>query len=117
MFLLPLGAIGAEISDAQNWWGITAIGVFHKNHSATPFKYWLEGQQRLGDHNSRSSQRFVRPGLGYALNETTSIWLGYAWVYTGVPLTITPFMEERLWEQLLCVRKYSHHTFSSRTRV
>jgi hypothetical protein len=117
MSLLSLGARGAEINDGQNWWNITAVGAIHRQNELIPFKYWLEGQERFGDYNRRSSQRFVRPGLGYTLNETTSIWLGYAWIYTGIPLTTTPFTEQRIWQQLLWVKRYPQLTLSSRTRL
>lgn len=117
IILLPVKAIAAEITDMQSWWSSTIVGAIHKDNSITHFKYWLEGQDRFGDDSSRSSQRFVRPGLGYVLNETTSIWLGYAWIYTGVPLTKTPFVEQRIWQQLLWVKNYPQLTLSSRTRL
>lgn len=110
-------AISAEINDVQSWWNLTATGNFYKGTTKSHFKYWLEGQQRLGDHNSRSSQRILRPGLGYALNETTSLWLGSAWIYTGIPLTRAPFSERRIWQQLLWVKKYPDLSLTSRTRL
>lgn len=108
---------GAELNDVQSWWNLAATGNFYKGKTRSNFKYWLEGQQRLGDHNRRSTQRILRPGLGYALNETTSLWLGTAWIYTGIPLTRSPFSERRIWQQVLWVKKYLQLTLISRSRL
>ncbi|RUR12633.1 DUF2490 domain-containing protein [Legionella sp. km772] len=108
---------GAEINDVQTWWNLTAIGSFYQGKTKSPVKYWLEGQQRLGDDSSRSTQRMLRPGVGYAINETTSLWMGSAWIYTGIPLTRAPFSERRLWQQVLWVKKYPQLNLTSRTRL
>ena len=116
LFFAPL-ALGAEIRDVQSWWNLTATGNFYKAKTKSSFKYWLEGQQRLGDHNGRSTQRLIRPGLGYALNDATSLWIGAAWIYTGIPLANTPHSERRIWEQFLWVKKYTQLTLTSRSRL
>ena len=117
LMLMSSWAVASAIKDMQSWWNITALGTFHKDNQLTPFKYWLEGQQRLGDYSRRSSQTILRPGLGYALNGTTSIWLGYALIDTDIPFTQVSFYERRIWQQLLWIKNYSHLTLSSRTRL
>ncbi len=104
--------------DFQSWFNITAIGKTHsKDKILGRVQYWLEGQQRLGDDSSRFSQILLRPGLGYALTENLSIWLGYAWIYTGKPNTPNPFEEDRIWQQLLWIKTYRSLTLMSRTRT
>jgi hypothetical protein len=104
--------------DFQTWFNVTATGNFNKESKAfSRFKYWLEGQDRIGDNSSRSSQEMLRPGLGYSLTENTSLWLGYGWIHTGAPFTTTPFAENRIWQQLLWTKSYNYWTFLSRTRL
>ena len=103
--------------DIQSWINLTATGSFKKNKASNHWRYWLEGQERFGDDSSRITQTLLRPGIGYAINANTSIWLGYAWVHTGAPLTNNPFTENRIWQQLLWVKTNQYLTFTSRTRT
>lgn len=104
--------------DFQNWLNLTTIGKFYSDDKVfSHLRYWLEGQQRLGANSSRYSQILLRPGLGYALTQNTSIWLGYAWIYTGPPNSSSPFEENRIWQQLLWVKTYPYLTLTSRTRT
>ncbi len=100
--------------DLQSWLNGTAIGSFPND---TRLKYWLEGQQRIGNDISSPTQTLLRPGLGYAINSNTSLWVGYGWVYTGHPLTTTPFEENRIWQQLLWIKTTKYLTALSRTRM
>ncbi len=81
------------------------------------FKYWLEGQERIGDDASRFSQTLFRTGIGYMLTERASLWVGYAWIKTGIPFTLQPFTEDRLWEQFLWIKKTPSGIYTSRTRM
>lgn len=104
--------------DFQSWLNATVTGSFSKTgQPPSHFKYWLEGQQRFGDDSSRLTQTMLRPGLGYSVTKNLSLWLGYAWVYTGHPLTTRPFEEDRIWQQLLWVKKNQYLTLTSRTRT
>lgn len=107
----------AEIRDVQTWWALFATGNFYQGKTKTQFKYWLDGQQRMGEHSHLSTQRLIRPGLGYALSETSSVWLGAAWCYTGIPLTRLPHSERRIWQQFLWMKTYAQLRLSSRTRL
>jgi|SRR5687768_412419 hypothetical protein len=113
-----------DISDFQTWGNITATGNFgfinRDNPTLTKVKWWLEGQGRFGDNSSRFSQALLRPGLGYQINETTSIWAGYAWAPTDYPFVskaVGPVDEQRVWQQLLWKDKFSFGSVQSRTRL
>lgn len=108
----------STIHDFQTWFNLTTTGNFSKeSKSFNRFKYWLDAQERLGDDSSRRTQTLFRPGLGYDLTAHLSLWLGYAWVQTGIPFADPTFIENRIWEQLLWKKKFKHLAFSSRTRM
>ncbi len=104
--------------DFQTWGNITATGsldVFDPNLSK--YRYWLEGQGRFGNDTSQVSQGMLRTGLGYAISETLTMWLGYAFIPTEEPFVREPFDEHRIWQQLLWNHTFSFGTFSSRSRL
>jgi len=108
----------ADINDNQTWGNVTAVGSLSSLNSALKnFKYWAEFQGRFGDNTSRFSQAIIRPGIGYVINPTTSVWLGYALVHTAEPFSKATFNERRIWQQLSLNDKFSFGTASSRTRL
>ncbi|KTD29900.1 Protein of uncharacterised function (DUF2490) [Legionella israelensis] len=106
------------VHDFQTWLNLTTTGHFDReSRDFGRFKYWLEGQERVGENSSRFSQTLGRIGLGYTISDNISFWLGYAWIYTGEPFTTQPFHENRVWEQLLWSTSIKRFTFISRTRM
>ncbi|MBA2651445.1 MAG: DUF2490 domain-containing protein [Tatlockia sp.] len=104
--------------DFQTWVNLKVLGDLHSsNKQLNHLKYEIEGQERFGDDSSRFTQTLVRSGLGYAVTKNTSLWLGYVWVHTGLPLTMRSFEEDRIWEQLLWTKKNQYLVFTSRTRL
>lgn len=59
----------------------------------------LETQERLTNDASRLGQFLIRPSLGYKLDKSTSIHLGYAYVYSD-PQTGASTNEHRAFQQL-----------------
>ncbi|VEG91829.1 DUF2490 domain-containing protein [Legionella spiritensis] len=98
--------------DYQIWSNITTTG--HLNHK---IKYWLETQERFGSNASRLSQMLARPGIGYVLSSHSSLWLGYAWIYTTFPFASSSFDENRIWQQFLWSRDFTRLKFIGRTRL
>tara|TARA_R110002073_G_scaffold247271_1_gene410226 strand:- start:522 stop:1253 length:732 start_codon:yes stop_codon:yes gene_type:complete len=117
VFTGPVAAEKAE-EDFFTWTGITISGDLPTtNPNLKNFKYTLTAQGRFGDDSSRFSQALIRPGIGYAINKKTTIWLGYDWLPTSRPYALkSPFNEHRIWQQLLLEDKYSFGTAISRTR-
>lgn len=116
--LLISDPVMADINDNQTWGNITAVGSLSSfNPALKNLKYWAEFQGRFGDNTSRFSQAIIRPGIGYVINNTTSVWLGYASVHTAEPFSKTTFNERRIWQQLLLSGKFSFGTASSRSRL
>ncbi|MEI7796479.1 MAG: DUF2490 domain-containing protein [Methylococcaceae bacterium] len=106
------------VEDFQTWGNVTATGSLGVvNPELKNMKYWVEGQGRFGNDTSQFSQGMVRAGLGYAVMDKVSIWLGYAFVPTEEPFTKKPFDEHRIWQQLLWSDKFADITLTSRTRL
>jgi len=110
-----------DLTDFQVWGNVTATGnwgfVNPNNPNLKKWKWWAEGQGRFGDNASHFSQALLRPGIGYQLTPTTSIWAGYAWAPTTAPFTRIPVDEQRVWQQVLWRDKFSFGTVQSRSRL
>lgn len=105
------------VQDWQTWTKITATGRLTFLHPGLDnFRYWLEGQARFGNDTSTLTQGLVRPGLGYAVNDKASLWLGYAYFPTD-PFTSEAYNEQRLWEQFLWAQPTDFGKFSFRNRL
>lgn len=119
LWLVLTGPVkGKTTEDLQTWGSIIATGSLDAlNSDLKSFKYWLEGQGRFGNDTSLFSQGLLRTGLGFAVNENTSAWLGYAWVPTDEPFTKIAFDENRIWQQLLWGKKVSFAAVTSRSRL
>ena len=60
---------------------------------------WLEAQERFTNDASRLGQLLIRPAIGYKLDATTTVSLGYAYVHTD-PAGPAESDEHRIWQQL-----------------
>lgn len=109
-----------DTQDFQTWGNVTAIGKFDAlgitNPKLANFRWWMEGQGRFGDDSTRFSQSLIRPGLGYQIHRTTTLWVGYAWAPTTMPFASRAFDENRLWQQVLWTERYSFGTVALRSR-
>lgn len=113
-----LFAANTRANDFQTWFNLTTMGHFSfKNKVINNWGYWLEIQERFGDNSSTRTQNLLRPGLGYYLNPNWSLWLGYAFVNTGVPIFIRNFDEHRIWQQLLWIKTTPQWILMSRSRL
>lgn len=100
--------------DFQLWVNMVATGPLDKD---AKIKYWLEAQERMGEDVSILSQEILRPGIGYSLSPYSSLWGGYAWIYSAPPFARNPFEENRIWQQYLWARSFSQIKWTSRTRL
>lgn len=108
----------ATYHDVQTWTNLTSVGTLcSKGATVNCLKLWLEGQARFGDDITRLSQSMARVGLGYQITQNTSLWFGYAWIDTGWPLTQNPFIEDRIWQQLLWIKPYKYARVTNRIRT
>lgn len=124
--LLLSGSVAAQqfeedVQDFATWGAITSTGNFGfinpDNPTLAKLKWWAEGQGRFADDASKFSQAIVRPGIGYQITDTTSVWVGYTWAPTTTPYVRNTFDEHRAWQQLLWTDKFSWGRLTSRSRL
>lgn len=60
---------------------------------------WLEAQERFTNDASRLGQLLVRPAVGYKLDKSTTVFVGYAYVMTD-PVGPAKTHEHRIFQQL-----------------
>lgn len=81
-FALP-AAWGGELQDDSRVWGAAlARGNFgYASPDLKRWLWWMDGQLRARDCCSSDidlDQSLIRPGLGYALTDQSTVWMGYA---------------------------------------
>ncbi len=82
------------------------------------FLAYMEVNPRFADDVTNLDQLLLRPAIGYQLTEHVSIWQGYAWVGNYNQPTGPRFFEEnRIYQQVNYLHRFSHVKFLSRTRL
>jgi len=107
----------ATLNDFGAWFMVLGQGdLGGLNPKLGKLRWWFDGQARLLEDSNGYDQSLLRPGLGYAVTEKASVWLGYAWVHTS-PTGRASFAENRIWQQLLWSNRFERVGFLSRTRL
>lgn len=92
--LVQPSAVQAADEDTNIWLAQTAQVDLGKGAVL-----WLEAQERFTNDVSRLGQFLVRPAIGYKLDKTTTVYLGYAYVMTD-PIGPAKSHEHRIFQQL-----------------
>ena len=121
--LLPFASptAWAELqTDTGIWGNATARGNFgYVNPDLKRWLWWMEGQARFRECcNSEFAlnQSLIRPGIGYALTDQSTVWVGYAHVGNYLPDN-TEVQENRIWEQFMWSGSTPLGAFTSRSRL
>ena len=112
-----------DASHAQNqhdfgsWFSINTQGSLSSDlNSESRLRWWFDGHLRYLTDSGGFHQSIVRPGIGYKLNEQTSLWIGYGWI-NELPTNQQPiFDENRVWQQLIRTKSLGRFNYMSRTR-
>jgi len=109
----------AELQDDTRVWGnMTARGNFgYVDLDFKRWRWWMEGQLRARDCCSSDialDQSLIRPGLGYAITDRSTLWMGYARVTNY--FDDQEVAEDRMWEQYLWNGPTPLGAFSFRSR-
>lgn len=116
--MVPGLSLGVPFQDFEIWTAITAKGTLGLvDPHASPLRFWLEAQGRYGNDSTTLSQGILRSGLGYALDDHSSVWFGYAYVPTMEPFTTQSRNEQRSWQQYLWGTAGDSGHWNLRTRL
>ena len=86
--------------DGQLWTTLITTGSFGKDYEK--YKWYLEGQTRVGNDMQRTERSLMRGALGYNLIPGLIAWMGYGWtpLYINSKYESEFKNENRIWEQL-----------------
>lgn len=118
--LLPFASTtaGAAVAEDFRLWGnVTAQGNFgFVTPDWTRVRWWMDGQARARESGEKMDQLFIRPGIGYALTDRSTVWIGYAYAIT-YPAVGDTIRENRMWQQYTWSGPTILGAFTSRTRL
>lgn len=111
-----LNAWAAMVEDFQIWGNVTARGDFRFIDSDLKrVRWWMEVQPRSREEGEEMNQLLIRPGIGYAVTERSSLWVGYAHVI-NFPVAGDNIHEDRVWQQYMWSGPTPLGAFTSRSR-
>jgi hypothetical protein len=109
---LTPAAHGQTVHEARSWFGVVLQGG---RPNDSPWRWSFDVQDRNRNFAGTVDQAMIRPAIGYALTERSSVWMGYAYVPTDSPSGRID--ENRAWQQYLWSGSWGAGSFSSRTRM
>ncbi|MBM3577776.1 MAG: DUF2490 domain-containing protein [Alphaproteobacteria bacterium] len=115
--LAPGPAAAGAQEDFRIWGNVTSIANLGSlDPRLDRWRWWMEGQGRWRDGGDALDQGLVRTGVGYALTDRASVWLGYAYVPT-LPEARRTINEHRIWQQLTLTDFAPFGDLTSRSRL
>ena len=104
--LMPIASSTARADvneDFRIWENVTIRGNFGFLNPDNPdlkrWRWWAEGQMRYRESGKELDQSLFRPGIGYALTDRSTVWMGYAHV-SNERIDRTGYNQEnRIWQQ------------------
>ena len=117
--LTPLGSsrvMAETLDDFRIWGNVTARGNFgFIEPGLKQWRWWAEIQPRTREEGEDMDQLLIRPGIGYALTDHSTVWIGYAHVI-NFPAAGDNIHEDRIWQQYMWSGATPVGVFTSRTR-
>lgn len=107
------------VDDLGLWTALFSQGDIELSDDAgdSRLRWWFDGHARFQDDADGFNVSIVRPGIGYKLTDTATIWAGYGWIRTS-PLGGAPdFDENRIWQQITWSENVDQTKFGFRSRL
>ncbi len=114
--LSSAGATAQTRDDAGLWFAVFGNGKFESHSEDSSLRWWYDSHYRLFDIAGGSLQSIIRPGLGYALDKTSTLWAGYAWIRTSPFDPGDEVDEHRFWQQWTATPSVGKWSFLHRSR-
>jgi len=90
--------------------------VDRESPNLSRLRWWFDGHGRFFEETDGYGQSIVRPGLGWAVTEKSTLWLGYGWIRTS-PAQRPDFDENRIWQQWTTSFSLAKVKFGWRSRL
>lgn len=104
------------VNDAGLWTALFSQGDFQDiGWEIDRLRWWFDGHLRFLDDAEGFHQSIVRPGIGWALNEQSTVWVGYGWIRTS-PIVGLDVDEHRVWQQWTWSRDLEPWKIAHRSR-
>ena len=91
-------AYSQVVDDTGAWFALFSNGDIESDQS-NRLRWWFDGHVRTFDDTNGFGQSIMRPGIGYRLSDSATVWAGYGWINTS-PAGPANFDEHRIWQQL-----------------
>lgn len=92
-------AAAKAVDDLGLWNALFAQGKFEDlGWECDRLKWWFDGHLRLLNDTDGFNQSIVRPGIGWTLDEQSTVWAGYGWIHTKA-FSGLEIDEHRIWQQ------------------
>jgi Protein of unknown function (DUF2490) len=121
--LMPLASSPAQADvqeDFRIWENATARGNFGFINTNNPdlkrWRWWAEAQIRSRESGKELDQLLLRPGIGYALTDHSTVFVGYAHV-SNHTVNTGLVQENRIWQQYQWSGPTFLGAFTSRSRL
>jgi len=113
-------ALASDLVDFMIWENVTARGNFGfinpENPELKRWRWWAEVQMRYRDSGQELNQALYRPGIGYALTDHSTVFVGYAHVSNNPPNS-SLVQENRIWQQYQWSGPTPLGAFTTRSRL
>lgn len=103
------------VDDSGTWLALFAAGDIQSAHTDR-LKWWFDGHARFFDDSDGFGQSIVRPGIGYQLGGSATVWAGYGWIATD-PAAVPTFDEHRIWQQITWSSELGESAIGYRSRL
>lgn len=116
MHLASPTAWAETVEDFRIWSNVTGRGNFgFINPELKRLRWWSEVQLRMRESGKEMDQLLIRPAIGYALSDHSTLWVGYAHVVSYLTVG-DEIVENRIWQQYMWSGPTLAGAFTSRTR-
>jgi Protein of unknown function (DUF2490) len=123
-FLMPFGLSTAQAElndDFRIWENVTIRGNFGFINPDNPdlkrWRWWAEGQMRYRESGKELDQSLFRPGIGYALTDHSTVFVGYAHISNERTDRTGYNQENRIWQQYQWSGPTTLGAFTTRSRL
>ena len=117
LLIVAPASLADPAHDEGLWLMIAAQGSFdEEDPQRSRLRWWFDGHARFFEDANGYGQSIVRPGVGYAIGERSTLWAGYGWIRSS-PANRADFDENRIWQQWTTSIAISSANLSWRSRL